>query len=167
MAEVPKIIKDFRVWINGNDTGFNVEEMVLPKITEKLETIQMGIMETEVFMGVEKMETELTLLGHDPKLNATIGVGNLTGNLIILKAAQDDNLNNVDKITIIMRGRFTERDFGSLKRGEKGSIKFKASLKSYAYLINDIPYDAVDPETNTYIIGGVNQLEKINKALGV
>lgn len=166
--ELPKIVKNFRLYIGGNDTGVNVEEIQLPQINEKLESIQMGAIEVETSMGYEKMEAELTLLEHDYKIWMQYGtLNNTTGQLLTLRGYQDNNHGDVDEIMIMMRGRFSSLDLGTFKRADKNTYKMKISILSFTYQLNDVPYFVINPVTNTVIIGGVNMLEKQNKALGI
>lgn len=165
---LPSLLKDFRLYVNGFSTGNNVEEITMPKITEKLEEIKLGYFTVETDMGLEKLEAEITILGHDKNIWIQHGLlNNTTGQILTFRAYQKNNEGVVDEIMVIMRGRFTEIDFGSVKKGDKSTVKIKASLSAFTYSLNKVPYYVIEPLTNTYIIGGVNQLAKENSALGI
>ena len=165
---LPSFIKDFRLYINGFDTGSNVIEITMPKISEKMEEFKMGYFTLETAMGLEKLEAELTILGHDKNIWLQHGLlNNSTAQVLIFRAYQKNNGGVVDDIMVIMRGRFSEIDFGSMKTAEKNTHKIKASISAFTYSLNKIPYYVIEPLTNTFIIAGVNQLDKENSALGL
>ena len=168
MANLPKILKDFRVYVNGLDGGANVVEIVLQKLTEKIEDIKLGHFSVGVVMGIEKLEVELSLLGHDLNMWKSHGAkNNVDGNLITFRGYQEDNNGSVDEIRIEMRGRFSEIDMGSLKKGDKSSHKIKGSLESYKYVLNGTTYYEIEPSLNRFIVDGVDMLAQQNKALGI
>ncbi len=165
---MPAIMKDFRVYLNGNDTGANVSEIVLPKLTEKIESIKMGYFTVPTKMGLEAMETEITMYQHDFDTFIQLGlVNNTTGQIITFRGYQDNGQGRLDSVIVAMRGVFKELDLGSIKKGDMSTHKLSATLNHFSFTLNNKALIVVEPLTNTYILGDVDQLKLVNKALGI
>ena len=168
MANLPKIVKDYRVYVDGFDTGASCSSITLPKISQKVEEINIGSFSVPYLFGVEMMEAEIELYEHDKNIFLQWGLLNKsTGQLITFRGYQEDNYGKIDDIRVEMRGFYKEYDLGEMSKGETSKQKFSLNLTQFSYTLNNVPYIVVEPLTNTLMIGGINQLDKQNKSLGI
>lgn len=167
---IPKILKDFAVYIDGTRYAGQVSEIELPKITIKTEGYRVGYMNVPITMGLESMECTITMVEQVKAVFLLMGMLNsATGNLVSFRGYQEGEggLINNNSIEIQMRGVFSEYDMGSAKRGDMPSYKLKMSLQQYIYKQDGIPLITIDPYTNTFMVGVVDQLLATKKALGI
>ena len=98
-----------------------MEEIELPKLTVKTEEFRAGGMDApvELDMGMEKLESTLTLSGVDRELLKLWGVapGNLTP-LTVRGSLQSED-GTVTSVEVRLRGHVKEIDWGTWKPGEK------------------------------------------------
>ncbi|XWO13516.1 phage major tail tube protein [Candidatus Hepatincola sp. Pdp] len=168
MANFPKVLKDYRVYLDGYDTGASANSITLPKITQKIEEISLGSFVLPVTMGLELMEAEIELFEQDKNILLQWGLlNNTTGQLVTFRGYQTDNTGESNDIRVDMRGIYKEYDLGQWSKGETGKVKLNVALTQFSYTIDHIPYVVIEPLTNTFIIGGVNQLSKQKKSLGI
>ena len=167
---IPKILKDFAVFIDGKRYAGQISEIELPKITVKKEDYRVGYTSVPITMGLEPLECSITMVEQVKDTFLMFGIlNNAAGNLITFKGYQEGEggLLNNDEIEVQMRGVFTDYDPGTIKRGEMPAYKIKVSLHQYIYRINKMPLITIDPYTNTFMVGGVDQLAASKKALGI
>ena len=63
---LPKILKNFNVYVDGRGYAGRVDELTLPKLTIKTDEYQWAGMSApvEIDMGLEKLEMDLTFSDH-------------------------------------------------------------------------------------------------------
>lgn len=61
ISTMPKILKDFAVYIDGTRYAGQISEIELPKITIKKEDYRVGYMNVPVTMGLEPLECTITM----------------------------------------------------------------------------------------------------------
>ena len=73
---IPKILKNFNLFVDGRGYAGRVEELTLPKLSIKTEEIKNGGMDIpiEVDMGMEKLECEFTLSEYDEEIIKLFGL---------------------------------------------------------------------------------------------
>lgn len=73
---LPKILKNFNVYVDGRGYAGRVEEVTLPKLTIKTEEYQGGGMTApvEIDLGLEKLEMDLTFAEYDKELFKLFGL---------------------------------------------------------------------------------------------
>ncbi len=168
MANFPKVLKGFRVYIDGYDTGASANNIILPKITQRIEEISLGSFVLPVNMGLDLLTAEIELLEQDKSTLIQWGLLNgTTGQLITFRGYQEDNTGESNDIRIDMRGIYKEYDLGQWAKGETGKVKYIINLTQFTYTIDSVPYIVIEPLTNTFLIAGVNQLAKQKDALGI
>ncbi len=165
---MPKLLKDFNVLINGFSTNSTVKSIELPKITYKTQEIQTGVFTLSDNIGLENLQAVITLSEQNYNILTSLGaLNNTTGQLLTFLGFQENNGGESDKIRMDMVGRFSEINHGTPTKGETTDFVLKANLQTYNYSINDTSLLQVDILTNTFIVSGINQIEKRNKALGI
>lgn len=164
ISSMPKILKDFAVYIDGNRYLGEVSEIELPKISFKTDDQKMGYVGSKVIMGLEAMETTITMSEQTKGIFVAIA---LPSTLISFKGYQEagDGANNA--VSIEMRGQITEYDLGSVKRGDIPSYKVKMALNDFTYKIDGKSYVEISQALNKVVIGDRNYTKASNDALGL
>ena len=165
MAELPKTLKDFTVFLAGDEWGGRVLEGTPPKIALKTEEHLAGGMSApvDIDMGtVEKLECELTFSEYAAGLYQQFGVADT---LLTLRGAAT-NGTTTETVIYEMRGLIREIDPGAFKRGEQGSLKVTATLSYLKVTIGGTEVIEIDPLNNIRRVGGKDQLADIRNALG-
>ena len=165
MAELPKTLKDFTIFLAGDEWGGRVLEGTPPKLALKTEEYLAGGMSApvDIDMGtVEKLECELTFSEYAAGLYQQFGVADT---LLTLRGAAT-NGTTTETVTYEMRGLIREIDPGAFKRGEQGSLKVTVTLSYLKVTIGGTEVIEIDPLNNIRRVGGKDQLADIRNALG-
>jgi P2 family phage contractile tail tube protein len=167
---LPKILKDFNLFGNGENWMGQVEEITLPKLTRKMEEYQGGGMAgpVEIDMGQEKIEMEWTAGGLIESVFDSYGKSSLDGDALRFTGAyiRDDSDETV-AVEILVRGRHSEIDMGNAKRGDKNQLKVKTSCVYYKLSIAG--KDVIEIDTIGYLfkVNGEDRMAERRKALGI
>ncbi len=167
---LPRSLKNFATFIDGNNYVGEMPEVGLPKLTRKMEKYRAGGMNGEVQLdfGMEAIEAELTAAGYMKDLFTTWGTQRHDGVLLRFAGAlQGDDSEGVDALEVVMRGRFTEIDAGKAKAGDKTEIKYKAAVSYYKLSINGEVLLEIDPVNFIEVVGGIDRLAQVRAALGI
>ncbi|MDR2008097.1 MAG: phage major tail tube protein [Alphaproteobacteria bacterium] len=170
LSTIPKILKDFAVYIDGTRYAGQVSEIELPKITIKKEDYRVGYMNVPITMGLEPMECTITMTEQVKGIFLLMGMlNNNSGSLVSFRGYQEGEggLDASNSIEIQMRGVFTEYDMGTAKKGDVPSYKLKIALQQYIYKQDNVELISIDPYTNTFKVGETDQLVSSKKALGI
>ena len=165
---IPKILKNFNLFIDGRGYAGKVEEVNLPKLGIKTEEFRAGGLDAPVFvdMGMEKIETSFTLLEYDKDVLKQFGL--VSGNAVQITlrgAIQDDT--TVSAVIVKLRGMYTEMDMGKLAAGDKATLQCTLACRYYSLEIAGEQLIEIDVDNMTRVIGGVDKLVDIRKALGI
>ncbi len=73
---LPKVLKNFNLFVDGRGYAGRVQEVTLPKLALKTEEFQMGGLDTpvQIDVGMEKLESEFTLSEYDPFVIKMFGI---------------------------------------------------------------------------------------------
>lgn len=165
---IPKILKNFNLFIDGRGYAGKVEEVNLPKLNIKTEEFRAGGMDSPVFidMGVEKLESSFTLLEYDKDVLKQFGLVSGNAAQVTLRGAiQDDT--TVSSVIVKLRGMYTEMDMGKISAGEKGTLQCTLACRYYSLEIGGEKLIEIDIDNMTRVIGGQDKLIDIRKALGI
>jgi uncharacterized protein len=165
---IPKILKNFNLFIDGRGYVGKAEEVNPPKLNIKTEEFRAGGMDSPAMidMGVEKLEGSFTLLEYDKDVLKQFGL--VTGNAVSVTlrgAIQDDT--TVSSIIIKLRGMYTEMDMGKFAAGEKGTLQCTIACRYYSLEIDGEKLIEIDIDNMTRVIGGQDKLVDMRKALGI
>lgn len=165
---IPKILKNFNLFIDGRGYVGKVEEVNPPKLSIKNEEFRAAGLDAPVIidMGMEKIEASFTLLEYDKDVLKQFGL--VAGNAVqvtLRGALQDDS--TVSTIIIKLRGMYTEMDMGKVAAGEKGSLQCTIVCRYYSLEIDGEKLIEIDVDNMTRVIGGQDKLTDIRKALGI
>ncbi|XGA08486.1 MAG: phage major tail tube protein [Wolbachia endosymbiont of Xenopsylla cheopis] len=165
---LPKILKNFNVFVDGRGYAGRIDELTLPKLTIKTEEYRAGGMDIPVSidLGMEKLEAELTFAEYDTELFRLFGLTDGNSVPLTLRGGLQGN-NNVEAVVINLRGTFRELDFGSWKSGEKAALKCMVNAHYYKLTIGGKELIEIDAENMMRKINGVDQLASLQMALGI
>lgn len=166
---LPRKLKNFNFSVDGTSYLGETTEVTQPKLALKLEAYRSGGMqgEVDVNQGIEKLELEFKMGGHEPNLIALFG-GAISGNLFRLQGAyQRDDTDEVDAVEIVCRGRLSEIDEGSSKAGDDTEHSYKASLTYYKKVVNGKDIVEIDMLNQIFMVDGKDRLAEIRAAMGL
>lgn len=165
---IPKILKNFNLFVDGRGYVGRCEEVTPPKLTIKTEEFRGGGLDTPVMMdmGMEKLEASFTLVEYDSDVLKQFGL--IDGNSVQLTlrgAMQDDQ--NTSSIVINLHGRYTEMDMGKFSAGEKATLACTLSARYYSLQIDNATLIEIDVDNMTRVIDGNDQLQAVRDAIGM
>ncbi|GHU28667.1 major tail tube protein [Betaproteobacteria bacterium] len=167
---MPRKLKNFNVFYNGDNYIGRCAEVELPKLTRKTEDLQAGGMNgpVKVDLGLEGLEINHTWAGFEVEMYRQFGVP--TADAVLLRfsgAYQRDDTAEVDAVDIVVRGRHTEIDPGSSKAGDDTEIKVKSDLSYYKLTVNGEIIVEIDVVNFVETINGVDRLAEYRAAMGI
>ena len=167
--KMPKILKGFNAFVDGeNQYGVTVD-ITRPKITRKTEdyTPGGGMIEMTVVHGFEKLEMEITSKGYDADMLKSMS-SSISGKLIRYQGAlQEEDGISYRTLHGEARGRIIEADPGSDKQGEGGEHKFKIALTYWKETLDGEDVVEIDMRNNVAKFGGKDERAGLRAALGI
>ena len=167
---LPRKLKNFNLFNDGISFIGVAAEVVLPKLTRKVEEFRGAGMNAPVDadMGMEKLEVEHTYAGINRDVFNQFGITRADGVLLRFSGAyQRDDTGEVDAVEVVMRGRHTEIDGGSSKAGDDTEFKVKSSLSYYKLTINGETVIEIDILNMIEIVNGDDRLADQRRAIGL
>ncbi|MDN0075606.1 phage major tail tube protein [Crenobacter sp. SG2303] len=167
---MPRKLKHFNMYGDGNDWRGEVKEITLPKLARKMEAYRGGGMggEVDVDLGQEKLEAEIAFGGLMLDVFRNFGSAKAGGTLLRFAGSyQDDDTGEVIATEVVMRGRYTEIDMGGAKAGDDTEHKVKASLTYYKLIANGEELVEIDMLGMVEKFGGVDRLAEHRRAIGL
>uniref|UniRef100_A0A3B0MAI4 Phage major tail tube protein n=1 Tax=Arsenophonus endosymbiont of Trialeurodes vaporariorum TaxID=235567 RepID=A0A3B0MAI4_9GAMM len=169
---LPRKLKNMNLFDDGQSWLGVIEEVMLPKLSRKMESYRGGGMngEAQIDLGLDggALDMEFTLRGLDSQLYKQWGITTLDGvPLRFCGAYQRDDTGEVNAVEIVTRGRFSEIDPGSAKSGDNTQTKlsFKATYFKLLWEVQELI--EIDVINLIEKVAGVDRLEKQRAALGL
>ncbi|VWC47653.1 major tail tube protein [Burkholderia lata] len=153
---MPRKLKGFNLFQNGENFVGQVVEVTLPKLTRKMEDYQGGGMSgpIKVDFGQEGIQLEWTCGGFMRSVLGQYAITKHDGVLLRFAGGyQSEDSTNVDAIEIVIRGRHSEIDPGTAKSKEDTAFKVTTVASYYKLSVNG--QDVIE-------IDFVNMVEKVN-----
>ncbi|MBN3735836.1 phage major tail tube protein [Burkholderia stabilis] len=153
---MPRKLKGFNLFQNGENFVGQVVEVTLPKLTRKMEDYQGGGMSgpIKVDFGQEGIQLEWTCGGFMRSVLGQYAITKHDGVLLRFAGGyQSEDSTNVDAIEIVIRGRHSEIDPGTAKSKEDTAFKVTTVASYYKLSVNG--QDVIE-------IDFVNMIEKVN-----
>ena len=165
---LPKILKNFNLFVVGRGYAGRVDEITLPKLTIKTEEFQGAGMSApvEIDMGMEKLEMDMTFSEYDPELFKLFGLTNGAEVAFTIRGALEGN-GETSPVIINARGYFKEMDFDSWKPAEKASLKSSVACNYYKLTIDGVELIEIDPINMVRKVNGSDQFSGIRQALQI
>lgn len=165
---LPKILKNFNVYVDGRGYAGRLDELTLPKLTIKTEEYQGAGMSApvDIDMGMEKLEMDLTFAEYDKELFKLFGLTNGSEIGLTIRGALH-GAGEPEAIVINVRGFFREMDFDSWTPAEKTSLKCTVSCTYYKLSIDGNELIEIDPVNMIRNVNGSDQLSKFREILQI
>jgi P2 family phage contractile tail tube protein len=168
MAQIPKILKNFTLFVDGRGLAGTIETLTLPTLTTKMEEVRAGGMDAPIEhdMGMEKLEASFDLLEFNPDIIALFGLAGADKQLTARGAMRADGADAV-AIVVNMTGNVKQFEPGDWKAGDATKPKFTAALRYYKLTIGGRQLIEIDTMNMIRKINGQDQLATIRQAIGV
>ena len=166
---LPRKLRDFNMFHEAGSWMGIATEVVLPKLTRKMEELMIGNGTVKLDMGNEAMESEITLEEFPEAVLRQYGLINLAGVQLRFAGAmvRQDDSQQTDSIEVIMRGRWEEIDPDTVKKGDNHQAKAKLACSYYKLSINGDDIIEIDHANYIEVIDGVDRLEQQRRAIGL
>jgi uncharacterized protein len=167
---LPRVLKDFTLFIDGVGYAGLAEEITLPKLTRQMEDHQAGGMlgPVKLDLGMEALTLDFTIAEFNPEILKLWGNANASGiSARFLGSLVSQDGGGTDAVEVSVRGRFEEIDPGSAKKKETGKLKLKMPLTYYRYSHNSVPLIELDMISGKESVGGTDLSAAVMKALGI
>lgn len=162
----PRTIRNFSAFLDGIGYFGKITEATLPKLEMNKIDHRGGGMDGSVpiDMGMNAMASEQTFSEWSPELLQTFGTRQ---RLILRPGAMGQDDFSADTFIATIGGLFTTLDGGSLKPGEEAPLKLSLAVDYFKLERNGEQMFEIDVENGKRIIGGVDQLVEMRKAMGL
>ena len=165
---LPKILKNFNLFVDGRGYAGRVDEITLPKLTIKTEEFQGAGMSApvEIDLGMEKLEMEMTFSEYDPELFKLFGLTNGSEVAFTIRGALEGR-SETGSVMINVRGYIKEMDFDTWTPAEKATLKCSVACNYYKLAIDGVELVEIDPVNMVRNVNGSDQLSSIREALQI
>lgn len=167
---LPRKLKNFNLFNDGVSFVGVASEIVLPKLTRKMEETRNGGMNgpVDADLGMEKLEAEHSYGGIVREIFNQFGISRVDGVLLRFAGAyQRDDTGEVDAVEVVMRGRHAEIDGGTSKAGDDTTFKVKSTLSYYKLTINGETVVEIDLLNMVEMVNGEDRLAEQRRAIGI
>ncbi|KWE44624.1 phage tail protein [Burkholderia ubonensis] len=167
---MPRKLKGFNLFQNGENFVGQVTEITLPKLTRKMEDYQGGGMSgpIKVDFGNEGIQMEWTAGGFMKSVLQQYGITQHDGVLLRFAGGyQTEDSTSVDAVEIVIKGRHSEIDPGSAKAKEDTAFKVTTVASYYKLSINGEDIIEIDFVNMIDRRNGTDLLEALRKAIGL
>jgi P2 family phage contractile tail tube protein len=166
MAQIPRTLKNFSLFVDGRGLAGLIETLTLPTITLKMEGLRAGGMDAPIEhdMGMELLEGSFQLQEYQPDTMALLGHGNvqLTARGAIRRDGED-----AVAVVVNMTGMIKQIEPGDWKAGDMNTPTFQYTLRYYKLTVAGREVYEIDKVNMIRRVDGVDQLAKIRQAIGV
>ena len=166
---MPRKLKNFNVFYNGDNYIGRCAEVELPKLTRNTEDLEAGGMNgpVKIDLGLEGLEINHTWAGFEAEIFRQFAAPAADAGLLRFSGAyQKDDTAEVDAVEIVVRGRHTEIDPGSAKAGDDTELKVKSDLAYYKLTVNGEVLVEIDLVNFVEVVAGEDRLAEFRAAMG-
>jgi len=168
---LPRILKNFSLFVDGRGYAGKVDELTLPKLSRKMEEHRAGGMNAplELDMGLEKLECDFTLAEYNEDVLKLWGLDDVAGCSLKFRGSleADDAAATKTPVEVTVRGRWRELDGGSWKAGDKATLKVAVAASYYKYNANGVDLIEIDVPNMVEKVNGIDRLSATRKNLGI
>lgn len=168
LLKSPKVLQGFNLFVDDRGYAAKVSECELPKLTIKTEEFQPGGFDApvEVDMGMEKLETNFTLLDFDTDVLKQFGVGHNNSVPVTLRGALSYGDGTTVLAVVNFQGMWRELEQPKFGKPGKMEMKVTMALKYYKLEIGGELIHEIDVENMVRIVGGVDYLASMRENIG-
>ncbi len=138
MAEIPRKLTNFNLFVEKKGYAGLVEEVTLPKITHKMADHRGGGMIGTIRyqMGIEPMEANFKLASYEPEPFKLMGFRK-NGPLSLQVVGTQQYYGDILAMEATMRGMISEVDMGTIKIGDNTTLSFKMDVEYFKLSFQD------------------------------
>lgn len=165
---IPKVLKNFNLFVDGKGYAGLVEDLTLPKLSLKMDDLYTGGMDApiDLEMGMDKLECDFSLCEYNTDVIKQFGLRDGAQVSLTLRGGLDDET-GVTPVVVALTGAWKDLDLGSWKAGDKASLKVSVTLRYYKLTIGTDELVEVDVQNMIRKIDGVDQLQSMRDAIGL
>lgn len=170
MPGMPRVLKNFTVFINGSHEGTVVKSVTLPVLERKMEEVRTGPMlgPVKVPLGLNAMSMEITAAEENVAALSAWASTSHSGTIWRFASAHSsDSAEDTQAIGILARGKMSKVDFGSAEAGNLKESKYTLELSLYSRLVNGLEQIYIDMINGIERVNGVNISAPYIAALGL
>lgn len=166
---IPRVLRNFNCFVNGNSYAGRVTEVELPEISVKTEEHRGGGMDApaEIDMGLEVMSAKITLAEYVPDVMKLVGKMNGVAARLMFRGAIQRDGEKAIPVIAELHGGIKKSTAGSWKAGDLATHENEMSVRYYRLTIGDEVIYEIDVENMIRRIGDVDELESIREAIGL
>ncbi len=163
-----EILKNFNAFVDGKGYAGQVEEFEPPKVALTTEEFRAGGMAApiDITMGTEKMEASLTLTTFGPDLLGRLDVVEGKKVNVTLRGGLESHDGTVTAAVWSKTGKIKEIDAGSIKPGQKNTVKVTFTLDFYKVNSGGRDLLEIDVPNMVHKVNGTDQLAPMRGAIG-
>ena len=167
--ELPHVLKNMNLFVDGRGYAGRVDEIKLPKLTLKTEEHRAGGMDipVELELGMDKLEAELTLSDFDPEVFKLFGLLDSTRTQITLRGAIQAQGTVARPVIVNLAGGCKEIEASAWKPGDKSTLTLQVAAHYYKLPVGDEELVEIDAVNLVRKVGGVDPMAEIRAAIGV
>lgn len=168
MAEIPKVIKNMNLIIDGRGFAGLFDEITLPDIEFVIEDHRAGGMDgsAPIELGQEAMELSFVASEHSPYHYKLTGLQNQNAVPLTFRAAMVDDTETWPYV-IKCSGMIKSLSLGTIQNGQKNNLEVTMGLRFFELSINSEELMHIDVTNMIRRIGGTDHLQAQREALGL
>lgn len=169
MAQIPRVLKNFTLTIDGRGQAGTISTLTLPVLTTQMEDFRGGGMDAPVGidMGMEKLETSFALFEYNPDILALYGLADGAATQLTARGAMRRDGEAAVAMVVNMTGVIKSFDPGDWEAGAQTTATFAMDLRYLKITAGGRELVEIDVVNMIRRINGVDQLESIRTAIGV
>lgn len=169
MAQIPRVLKNFSLFVDGRGLAGTISTLTLPTLTTKMEEFRGGGMDApvDIDMGMEKLETSFELFDYDENILSLYGLADGAATQVTARGALRRDGEPAVPMVVNMTGVLKEMDPGDWVAGDQTSMTMSMSLRYLKMTIGSRVAVEIDKVNMIRRINGQDQLETIRTAIGV
>lgn len=168
IVSMPKIIKNFNLFVDGYSYAGTCDEVRLPDMRLKVDEHRGAAMDVPVpiDVGMEKMDLGFTMADHQPDVFRQFGLRNQNAVQITFRAAMVDDT-TVTPYVVVAHGMYQEIKLGTVRNGDRNRLEAMIGLRYFSLTIGTELLIEIDSDNFIRNIDGVDQMADIRAALGL
>nr|KJZ08018.1 tail protein [Pseudoalteromonas rubra] len=164
----PKILKKFKLFVDGKGYLGIADELTLPKVTVKTREVTSGFQAPiELDVGqLEKLEGTVTLLEYNADMMKLLGDWSSATTPLTARGAIQAQGDSPVPVVVTLEGFFKEVDMGNWKDGEEAKLTLQYAVQKYKLQIGPDTIYEIDLYNDVRKINGKDHMELLRNAIG-
>lgn len=161
--------KNLNIFVDGRGYAGQCDEFNAPVLALKVEEYRGGGMDipVDITMGMEKMESDFSLIAYDRAVLALFGVAEGITVPFVARELLESHDGTITPVIHTMRGKIVRIEPGTSKAGDKPALKIAMSLTYYKLQHGGEVIQEVDAVNMIHVVRGKDALAAQRAALGI